>query len=162
MRKSSANSETKGLLKVCGNEGLYLTKETKNANFLTSVYIFRFLERVGESRANRARGGSLLRRVKGSALNNPVSHWFSAPETVINLTISDFNEKRLCLGAFYWVLPMTFSSPVFVQSSLSTGASVHVFSIMYASIYLCDINQLKRILHVINQHKCNCYLNCQW
>ena len=40
---------------------------------------------------------------------------------------------------------MTFSSPVFVQSSLSTGASVHVFSIMYASIYLCGINQLKRI-----------------
>jgi hypothetical protein len=44
MRKSSANSETKGLLKVCGNEGLYLTKETKNANFLTSVYIFRLIE----------------------------------------------------------------------------------------------------------------------
>lgn len=74
MRKSSANSETKGLLKVCGNEGLYLTKETKKGFLLTYVYIFRFLERVGESRANRARGGSLLRRVKGSALNNPVSH----------------------------------------------------------------------------------------
>ncbi len=43
-RKSFGNSETKGLLKVCGNEGLYLTKETKNANFLTSVYIFRLVE----------------------------------------------------------------------------------------------------------------------
>ena len=47
-RKSSANSETKRLLKVCGNEGLSLTKETRNANFLTSVYIFRFLEGVRE------------------------------------------------------------------------------------------------------------------
>ena len=126
-RKSSANSETKGLLKVCGNEGLSLTKETRNVNFLTSVYIFRFLEGVREEGENRARGGSLLRRVKGSALNNPVSHWFSAPETVINLTISDFNEKSLCLWAFSWVLPMTFSSPVFVQSSLSTGASFTSF-----------------------------------
>ena len=73
-RKSSANSETKRLLKVCGNEGLSLTKETINVNLLTSVYIFRFLEGVREEGENRARGGSLLRRVKGSALNNPVSH----------------------------------------------------------------------------------------
>ena len=65
MRKSSANSETKGLLKVCGNEGLYLTKETKNANFLTSVYIFRLVEEKERVGRDRARGGSLLRRVKG-------------------------------------------------------------------------------------------------
>ena len=98
-RKSSANSETKRLLKVCGNEGLSLTKETRNANFLTSVYIFRFLEGVREEGENRARGGSLLRRVKGSALNNPVSHWLSAPETVFNLTIGDFHKST---ALFWW------------------------------------------------------------
>ena len=74
-RKSSDNRETKWLLKVWGNEWPFLTSETKRLNFLTSVYIFRSVDRVVEIRANRARGGSLLRRVKGSALNNPISHW---------------------------------------------------------------------------------------
>ena len=126
-RKSSANSETKRLLKVCGNEGLSLTKETRNVNFLTSVYIFRFLEGVREEGENRARGGSLLRRVKGSALNNPVSHWFSAPETVINLTISVFNEESPYFRRFSRVLPMPESdrclSHTFTQSSLRVWAS---------------------------------------
>ena len=133
-RKSSANSETKRLLKVCGNEGLSLTKETRNVNFLTSVYIFRFLEGVREEGENRARGGSLLRRVKGSALNNPVSHWFSAPETVINLTISVFNEESPYFRRFSRVLPMPESdrclSHTFTQSSLSTGA-------LFTSFLLC-------------------------
>ena len=78
----------------------FLTNETIVFDFLTIVYIFRFFDEVERGRANRARGGSLLRRVKGSALNNPVSHWLSAPETVINLTISDFNEKSPIFGAF--------------------------------------------------------------
>ena len=76
----------------------------ENGIFLTYVYIFRSVDRSGEVRENRARGGSLLRRVKGSALNNPVSHWFSVPETVINLTISDFNEKVPLLGALSIIL----------------------------------------------------------
>ena len=62
---------------------------------LTNVnYIFRNEEGAASGRLHRARGGSLLRRGKGAALNNPVSHWFSAHETVVNLTISGFNEKQ--------------------------------------------------------------------
>ena len=85
--------QLKRLLIGSETKRLQLTNETKNGFFLTYVYIFRFCRRSGEGRADRARGGSLLRRVKGAALNNPVSHWFSAHETVVNLTISDFNEK---------------------------------------------------------------------
>ena len=126
----------------------------ENAIFLTYVYIFRFLERVGESRANRARGGSLLRRVKGSALNNPVSHWFSAPETVINLTISVFNEESLYFGRFSRVLPMPESdrclSHTFTQSSLRHGHHPCVFSHAGVYMYLCGCKTQLEIINHIN------------
>jgi hypothetical protein len=66
-------SETFGLLRGSETSMAILTNETENGIFLTFVYIFRLLqgrERVSE---DRARGGWLLRRVKGAALNNPVS-----------------------------------------------------------------------------------------
>ena len=72
--------------------GLYLTKETETGILLTSFYIFRLFRGSGEVSEDRARGGWLLRRVKGAALNNPVTYWYSALQTVINLTIFDFNK----------------------------------------------------------------------
>ena len=115
------------LLRGSGSKWISLTNETKNLNFLTFVYIFRLVTSRSRVGSGRARGGSLLRRVKGSALNNPVSHWLSVPETVINLTISVFNEESPYFGRFSRVLPMPESdrclSHTFTQSSFRVWAS---------------------------------------
>jgi hypothetical protein len=66
-------SETFGLLRGSETKGRYLTNETNFVNFLTFVYIFRSVRGRGRVSEDRARGGWLLRRVKGAALNNPVS-----------------------------------------------------------------------------------------
>ena len=66
-------SETFGLLRGCETWRANLTNETKIVVFLTFVYIFRLVRGRERGSEDRARGGWLLRRVKGTALNNPVS-----------------------------------------------------------------------------------------